>query len=200
MPRWLEVLLVIAAFPLWAPLAAISALAVLCTSGRPVLFRQERLGLGGATLLITKFRTMTDERYENGQLLEDEHRVTAAGRLLRRYRLDELPSFFKVLEGSLSLVGPRPLPPTNYSDRPEAAKRLAVRPGFSGLAQVSGNTRLSVDEKLAVDMHYISNRTCFLDLKILLRTVKTIIKGEDRNEDLILDALRSAADHEQQSI
>ena len=166
MKRVIESLAVIVAAPLWVPLAAIVALAIMLADGRPVLFRQERAGKGGRIFTMLKFRTM---RAGEGT---DAERLTRIGRFLRATSLDELPQLLHVLSGKMSLVGPRPLP-ARYLPRysPEQARRHEVRPGITGWAQVNGRNALSWDEKFRLDVWYVDNRSFFLDLKILFLTV-----------------------------
>ena len=166
MKRVIESLAVIVAAPLWVPLAAIVALAIMLADGRPVLFRQERAGKGGRIFTMLKFRTM---RAGEGT---DAERLTRIGRFLRATSLDELPQLLHVLSGKMSLVGPRPLP-SRYLPRysPEQARRHEVRPGITGWAQVNGRNALSWDEKFRLDVWYVDNRSLFLDLKILFLTV-----------------------------
>ena len=166
MKRVIESLAVIDAAPLWVPLAAIVALAIMLADGRPVLFRQERAGKGGRIFTMLKFRTM---RAGEGT---DAERLTRIGRFLRATSLDELPQLLHVLSGKMSLVGPRPLP-ARYLSRysPEQARRHEVRPGITGWAQVNGRNALSWDEKFRLDVWYVDNRSLFLDLKILFLTV-----------------------------
>lgn len=171
------------------PVMAIVALVTLLAHGRPILFRQVRVGLDGERFTLAKFRTMTNERDSSGALLSDEQRLTATGRTLRRFRLDELPSFLSVVSGKMSLVGPRPLPPEILATIPGSAERHRVRPGFTGLAQVSGNTLLNNREKVALDLLYADSWSIGGDLLILLKTLATIAKGEARNEPLIARAL-----------
>ena len=158
---------------------ALTALAVRRDLGSPVLFRQPRSGRGGAVFDIAKFRTMTDARGPDGTLLPDADRTTRLSVLLRRLRLDELPQLTAVLSGHMGLIGPRPLLPATI----EAFGRLGrergrVRPGMSGWAQVSGNTRLTNAQKLALDLWYIDHRSAWLDLRIVVETVRTVLVGE----------------------
>ena len=166
MKRFLETLLVLAAAPLWIPLAAVVALAVRAADGRPVLFRQERAGKGGAPFTMLKFRTM---RSGDGS---DAARLTRLGRFLRATPLDELPQFLHVLSGKMAIIGPRPLP-TAYLPRysPEQARRHEVRPGITGWAQVNGRNALSWEEKFRLDVWYVDHRSLLLDAKILFLTV-----------------------------
>lgn len=157
---------VILAAPLWVPLSALVALAILAIDGRPVLFRQERAGKGGRVFSMLKFRTM------RGGEGSDAERLTRLGRFLRATSLDELPQLLHVLSGKMALVGPRPLP-SKYLPRysPEQARRHEVRPGITGWAQVNGRNALSWEDKFRLDVWYVDNRTLLLDLKILFLTV-----------------------------
>lgn len=147
--------------------------------GSPVLFRQTRPGLDGLPFKLIKFRTMTDDRDAEGVLLPDAERLTSFGRLLRATSLDELPELWNVLRGDMSLVGPRPLLMRYlpyYTDRERMRHR--VRPGLTGWAQLQGRNTVSWDERLALDVWYVENRTMMLDFKILLQTVGVVLKRE----------------------
>jgi len=177
--RTFDLMLVILTSPVWVPVAIITALVVRLTLGSPVLFKQLRPGLGGRPFSIFKFRTMTDARDEEGQLLPDTNRLAAAGRFLRRTSLDELPELINVLFGQMSLVGPRPLLMA-YLDRysPEQARRHEVEPGITGWAQVNGRNALSWHEKFELDTWYVDHVSLWLDLKILWLTVSKVISRE----------------------
>ena len=170
MKRLFDILLVLIAMPLWLPVLGIVALIVLCVEGRPVFFRQERAGKGGRPFRMLKLRTM---RGGDGT---DEERLTRLGRFLRASSLDELPELLHVLAGTMSLVGPRPLP-TRYLPRysPEQARRHEVLPGITGWAQVHGRNLLSWEDKFAYDVWYVDHRSFLLDIKILLLTVATVL-------------------------
>ena len=148
--------------------------------GSPVLFRQVRPGVYGRPFEMVKFRTMTDARGPDGELLSDAYRLTPLGRFLTSSSLDELPELWNVVRGDMSLVGPRPLL-MRYLDRytPEQARRHEVRPGITGLAQVSGRNAISWDDKFALDVWYVDHRSLALDLKILARTVLKVIRRDD---------------------
>lgn len=164
-----------------SPLLLILALAVLLDVGRPVLFRQLRSGLGGREFEMLKFRTMQDLRDARGEPLPDSARVTRLGRFLRRSRLDELPELINIARGEMAFVGPRPLlPHTIRALRLDGMERGRVRPGLTGLAQVSGNTLLSMEEKLNYDLSYVRNRSAVIDARILARTIGVIVGGERR--------------------
>jgi len=173
--------LVGAAFALVAfgPLMLYLAFRVWRELGSPVLFRQVRPGLHGKPFVMYKFRTMTEERDEKGNLLPDEKRLTPFGARLRAWSLDELPELFNVLKGEMSLVGPRPLL-MEYLDRytPEQFRRHEVKPGITGWAQVNGRNALTWEEKFNLDVWYVDNWTVCLDLKILLLTVLKVLRRE----------------------
>ena len=147
--------------------------------GSPVLFRQTRPGLHGKPFKMVKFRTMTDARGPDGQLLPDAERLTAFGRFLRSSSFDELPELWNVLKGDMSLVGPRPLLMEYlplYS--PEQARRHEVRPGITGWAQVNGRNALSWEDKFLLDVWYVDHRSLWLDIKILWLTVRKVLVRE----------------------
>ncbi len=156
-----------------APLQAVVALAVLAKHGRPVLFRQPRPGKDGRVFELVKFRTML---LPDAQRVSDADRLTSLGALLRATSLDELPTLWNVLKGDMSLVGPRPLL-VQYLERysPEQARRHEVRPGITGLAQVRGRNNLDWDDKFALDVEYVDNRSLGLDLRILWETVAVVL-------------------------
>lgn len=159
-----------------SPVLLIVALLVRTRLGTPVLFRQQRPGLNGKPFNLVKFRTMTDARDGDGQLLPDSVRLTPFGRFLRSSSLDELPELWNVLRGDMSLVGPRPLLMQYlplYSQ--EQARRHEVRPGVTGWAQVNGRNALTWPEKFAADVWYVDNRSLALDLRILLMTARAVI-------------------------
>ena len=155
-----------------APLFVLIALLVRLKLGSPFIFRQIRPGLKGRPFVIYKFRSLTDETDNNGNLLSDSKRFTRFSSLLRRSSLDELPELVNVLKGDMSLVGPRPLL-LQYLDRYDAvqARRHDVRPGITGWAQVNGRNAISWEEKFRLDVWYVDHQNFFLDLKILLMTL-----------------------------
>ena len=161
------------------PVIVGTALVVRRKLGSPVLFRQVRPGLGGRPFEMVKFRTMTDAWGSDGQPLPDADRLTPFGRFLRGSSLDELPGLWNVLKGDMSLVGPRPLL-MRYLDRytPEQARRHDVRPGITGLAQVSGRNAISWEEKFALDVWYVDHRSLGLDSKILIQTVLKVVRRD----------------------
>jgi len=159
-----------------SPVTIAVALAVRLRLGSPVLFRQERAGQDGASITVVKFRTMTDARGPDGALLPDEQRLTRFGRALRATSFDELPQFWSVLRGDMSLVGPRPLPMA-YVDRysPEQRRRLAARPGITGYAQVQGRNAVDWSARLAMDVWYVDNAGFLLDMKLLAKTYWVVL-------------------------
>ncbi len=163
---------------LLSPVLLVLALAVRWRCGCPVLFRQPRPGLHGRAFEMVKFRTMTDARDAEGNLLPDEDRLTGLGRWLRRTSLDELPELFNVLRGDMSLVGPRPLL-VEYLPlyTPEQMRRHEVKPGVTGWTQVNGRNALSWDDKFALDVWYVDHRSLRLDLRILAKTVTEVFTG-----------------------
>lgn len=164
---------------LCAPILAVIALLVRLKLGSPILFRQQRPGLHGKPFTLYKFRTMTDARDADGNLLPDAERLTNFGRFLRRTSLDELPELINVLKGDMSLVGPRPLL-IQYLQRytPEQARRHETRPGITGWAQINGRNALSWEEKFHLDVWYVDNVSLWLDLKILFLTVWKVLRRE----------------------
>jgi sugar transferase EpsL len=162
-----------------SPLIALIAVVVRLTLGSPVLFRQPRLGYQGRQFILNKFRTMTDEKDAQGNLLPDECRLTRLGKLLRSTSLDELPELFNVLRGDLSLVGPRPLL-VDYRDlyTPEQWRRHEMKPGMAGVVISSGRNSLSWDEKLRLDVWYVDHWSLWLDLKIVTLAALKVLKRE----------------------
>lgn len=162
------------------PIAIIAIWLHFANKGAGVIFTQERPGLHGKIFKIYKFKTMTDERDENGKLLPDDKRFTKVGRLVRSLSIDELPQLWNVLKGDMSLIGPRPLLPKYlplYS--PEQARRHDVRPGITGWAQCHGRNAISWGEKFKLDVWYVDNCSFVTDCKIILHTIRTVIKRED---------------------
>lgn len=177
--RAVESLLAAVALVPCLPLMGLTAIVVWINLGRPLFFKQVRAGIGMRTFTILKFRTMTEARGPDGELLADELRQTKLTALLRRLRFDELPQLLSILRGDMSLVGPRPLPLATVAAFGELGRlRCLVAPGLTGWAQVNGNTRLSDDQKIALDLWYVGHASLRLDGLILLLTLKTIILGE----------------------
>lgn len=179
MKRILDLLSATLGLLLLSPLILGLALLIRLKLGSPVFFTQTRPGLHGKPFSMIKFRTMTDARDANGELLPDSIRLTTFGKFLRSSSLDELPELWNVLKGDMSLVGPRPLL-MEYLPRytPEQARRHDARPGITGWAQINGRNAISWEEKFTLDVWYVDNQSFWLDLKILILTVKKVFMRE----------------------
>jgi lipopolysaccharide/colanic/teichoic acid biosynthesis glycosyltransferase len=166
----------ITALLLLSPVFLIVAFLVRLFFGSPVLFRQARPGLNGKSFTLFKFRTMSDARGPDGELLPDAQRLTPFGRFLRSTSLDELPELFNVIRGEMSLVGPRPLLP-QYLDRytPEQMRRHLAKPGITGWAQVNGRNSLDWEKKFALDLWYVAHQSFALDFRILMKTIFQVL-------------------------
>jgi len=177
--RLLDLTVAVFSVIILSPLLALIGILVRIKIGSPVLFRQLRPGLRGRPFILYKFRTMTDERDEDGNLLPDGERLTRLGRFLRKTSMDELPELFNVIKGDMSIVGPRPLL-MQYLDRytPEQVRRHEMKPGITGWAQVNGRNAISWEDKFKLDVWYVDNRSLWLDVKIVLMTMWKILKRE----------------------
>ncbi|MCC3737070.1 sugar transferase [Staphylococcus hominis] len=165
-----------------APITLTTAVVISKKLGKPVLFRQVRPGQDGKPFKIYKFRTMSDERDENGELLPDDQRMTPVGTFIRKSSIDELPQLINVLKGDISLVGPRPLLMEYlplYND--EQKKRHNVKPGITGWAQVNGRNAISWDQKFKLDVWYAENQSFKLDMYIIYKTIINILQRKDIN-------------------
>jgi len=165
---------------LLSPLYIVVSILIFLKMGYPILFRQERPGLKGNIFGIYKFRTMTNEKDENGELLSDEKRLVGIGKFIRSTSLDELPQIFNVLKGEMSFVGPRPLLVEYlplYNERQK--KRHSVKPGITGWAQVNGRNAITWEQKFEYDVWYVENQSFILDMKILWMTFLKVIKRHD---------------------
>lgn len=174
-----DFLCALAATIVLSPVMLVTAVLVRVKLGNPVIFTQERPGKDEKIFKLYKFRTMTDARDENGNLLPDEVRLTKFGKVLRSTSLDELPELFNILKGDMAVVGPRPLL-VRYLPRynEHQARRHEVRPGFTGLAQVNGRNAICWEEKFDWDVKYVESITFLGDWKIILQTIRTVLKRE----------------------
>ncbi|OJE52248.1 sugar transferase [Bacillus proteolyticus] len=184
MKRPMDFILSLIAIIVLSPVFLIVAFLVKTKLGSPVLFKQERPGLNGTIFKMYKFRTMTDEKNKNGELLPDSVRLTKFGKFLRSTSLDELPGLFNIFKGDMSIIGPRPLlvqylPLYNEHQK----RRHEVRPGLSGLAQVNGRNAISWEEKFNYDVEYVENVSFITDWKIILLTIKKVFIREGINSE-----------------
>ena len=179
-----DFLCALAAIIVLSPVMLITAILVRTKLGSPVIFKQERPGLNGKVFMLYKFRTMTDKKDAEGNLLPDEVRLTGFGKKLRSTSLDELPELFNILKGDMAVVGPRPLL-VRYLPRYNAhqARRHEVRPGFTGYAQVNGRNSITWEDKFDKDVYYVDHVTFFGDWKIIFQTVRTVLKREGISSD-----------------
>lgn len=182
--RLLDIILSLIALIVLSPIFLTVAILVKFKLGSPVIFKQERPGLNEKIFTMYKFRTMTDKRDENGELLPNNIRLTKFGRILRSTSLDELPELFNILKGDMSIVGPRPLLIEYLSLYNEKQRqRHDVRPGLTGLAQINGRNAISWEEKFDYDIEYIEEASFILDIKIIIQTFFKVFKREDINKN-----------------
>ncbi len=196
--RPLDCVLAACALLILSPLLGVVALLVRVKLGAPVIFRQERPGRNERIFRLYKFRTMTDARDEKGELLSDSKRLTKIGSVLRRTSLDELPELINILKGDMSFIGPRPLLVRYlpyYTEREK--RRHEVRPGLSGLAQVSGRNYIGWNKRLELDVQYVDKITFVGDLKIIVQTIKNVLWQKDVAVDT--DAVEPALDAERKN-
>ena len=177
--RLMDLVLVLSSAVFWVPVVVVLAVLVRIKLGAPVFFRQQRPGRGAKIFEMVKFRTMTNQRDANGNLLPDSVRLTAFGRFLRASSLDELPELWNVLKGEMSLVGPRPLL-VQYLERysPEQARRHEVPPGVTGWAQVNGRNAISWEQKFSLDVWYVDHRSLWLDVRIIALTLLKVVRRD----------------------
>lgn len=179
--RVVDLVVAIGAILVLSPILLTAIILIKLDSKGPVFFIQKRVGKDLKTFNVLKFRTMTDEKREVKKIVGKESSVTTVGFYLRRFKIDELPQIFHVLKGQMSIVGPRPSIPKQLEQmNEEEKKRYSVRPGLTGLSQVSGNIYLTWKERYQLDLHYINNISFWNDMKIILRTVLIVIKGEEK--------------------
>ncbi|MCE8039245.1 sugar transferase [Halomonas sp. MCCC 1A11062] len=199
MKRLFDIVVSLLALILLSPVMLVVALLVRLKLGAPVLFRQTRPGLHGRPFEMVKFRTMLDAVDDSGQPLPNAQRMTRLGSVLRATSLDELPELWNVLKGDMSLVGPRPLL-MEYLPlyTPRQARRHEVRPGVTGWAQINGRNALSWEQKFELDVWYVDNRSLWLDLRILLLTVKKVLvrEGIAHDGDVAMPRFRGGNPHE----
>jgi len=193
--RPMDFILSLIAIIVLSPVFLVVAVLVRVKLGSPIIFKQERPGLNEKIFTLYKFRSMTDERDENGELLPDSVRLTKFGKFLRSTSLDELPELFNILKGDMSIIGPRPLlvqylPLYDEHQR----RRQEVRPGLSGLAQVSGRNTISWEEKFNLDVEYVDNISFILDWKIIFLTIKKVIfrEGISSNTSVTMEPFRGS--------
>ncbi len=187
MKRALDLLIAVTAAVVLSPLLAAIALAIKLNDGGEVLLRQKRVGLNGCDFDLFKFRTMVPNAHLMGSgwlIAEHDPRITRVGRFLRKWSLDELPQMLNVLRGDMSIIGPRPTlryQVEQYTDFQR--RRLEVRPGITGWAQVQGRNRLTWPERIQLDVHYVENRSMRMDLSILVRTLPLLVSPDDVYND-----------------
>ena len=172
----------IALLIIWPILLLITIWLHFANKGAGAFFTQERPGKDGKIFKVIKFKSMTDERDENGKLLPDAQRLTKVGKFVRKTSIDELPQLINVLKGEMALIGPRPLLPEYlpyYTEREQL--RHTVRPGITGWAQVNGRNNCSWNEKLEYDAYYVEHLNLFMDCKVILMTIKNVLSGKDIN-------------------
>jgi len=199
--RLIDIVISLLVIILFCWLYLILAIIVRFNLGSPIIFTQDRPGKNGKIFKMYKFRSMSDKRDENGELLPDKMRLNKFGKILRSTSLDELPEFFNILKGDMSFVGPRPLL-VKYLEHYNVfeMRRHEVRPGLTGLAQVSGRAALSWGEKFKKDIEYVDNVTFLMDVKIILLTIRNVIKREGiefkKGNQLIMDYFK---EHDQEA-
>ena len=184
MKRLFDFIVSLIALIILSPIIGVTALLIRRNLGSPVLFKQQRPGLNERAFFVHKFRSMTDERDRNGELLPDDVRLTPFGKVIRKLSLDELPQLLNVLKGDMSFVGPRPLLMEYlplYNERQK--RRHNVRPGITGWAQVNGRNAILWEERFELDVWYVENQSFWLDIKILLMTMFKVFKSEGISQE-----------------
>lgn len=177
--RSIDFVLSLVAIIILSPVLAVTAVLVALKLGRPVIFKQKRPGLNEKIFTMYKFRTMTDERDDNGELLPDEARLTSFGKKLRSTSIDELPELFNILKGDMAIVGPRPqLVRDMVFMTDEQRLRHKIRPGLTGLAQVNGRNSVFWEDKLLYDILYLKKEAFIFDIKIIVKTIKCVLKRD----------------------
>lgn len=195
--RLIDIILSLIVLIVFLPIWVVVAILIKVTSPGPVFFLQDRPGQYKKIFMVYKFRTMKpgSEKMVKGQeVMKDDDRVTFIGKFLRRTKVDEIPQILNVLKGEMSLVGPRPERIASLEDYDdEISKRLNMRPGMTGLAQVSGNIYLNLQDRYRFDVYYVENYSLWLDIKIILRTVGVVLFGEDKYVDKCLVDINQSA-------
>ncbi len=182
--RFFDILISVLILIALSPVIFILIILIYFSMGSPVLFYQKRPGKNNVSFKLFKFRSMNNSKDKKGKLLSDKKRLTGLGSFLRRTSLDEIPSFYNVIKGDMSLVGPRPLLEDylKYYSK-EQLRRHNVRPGITGWAQINGRNTISWEKKFELDLWYVDNKTFFLDIKILAITIWKVLKREGINND-----------------
>ena len=182
--RLLDIILSLLGLIIALPIFLIVSLLVLIFLGHPIIFKQKRPGKDEKIFTLYKFRTMTDKKDKNGNLLPDNQRLTKFGKFLRKTSLDELPEFINILKGDMSFIGPRPMLIRDmvFFDK-KIMQRQLVTPGLTGLAQANGRNSISWDDRLKYDIYYIDHLSFSMDIKIVLLTIKIVLKSEGIGED-----------------
>lgn len=190
--RLTDIILSLVVLIVFLPLWIVVAILIKLTSNGPIFFFQERPGQYKKIFKVYKFRTMkigSEKMIKGQEVMKDDARITSIGKLLRRTKIDELPQVLNVLKGEMSLVGPRPERIASLEDYDtEISKRLNMKPGMTGLAQVSGNIHLKLQERYQLDVYYVEHYSVWLDMKIILRTIGVVLFGEDKylNKPLVV--------------
>lgn len=182
--RVLDIIIGIVGLVISIPILIIFGIMIKKEDGGPIFYKQDRLGKDGKVIFIYKLRSMRIDAEKNGAVWAEKNdpRITKVGRFIRKTRIDEIPQFLNILKGEMSIIGPRPERPTltmEFNEKiPGFINRLVVKPGLTGYAQVNGGYDISPEDKIKDDLYYIKNRSVFLDLNILLKTVKVVLTGE----------------------
>ena len=191
--RVFDVVVSLTGLVLLSPLILTVGILVRCQLGAPIVFTQTRIGRYGKAFTVLKFRSMNDARDSDGNLLPDDQRLTTFGRLVRRLHLDELLQLWNVFQGEMSCIGPRPVITTYLPDYDAfQQRRLEVRPGMTGWAQVNGNTQLSWDDRIILDVWYIDHLSIWLDLRIIAASINVVLFGERPHVRSLVKAKRHA--------
>ena len=179
MKRFIDLTITIPLFLVISPLLLMTIILQLIFTGLPLFYLQERVGIYSKTFVIYKFRTMKNGNNNDEEVFGDNPYVTNFGRILRRYKIDELPQLINIIKGEMTLVGPRPLTPEVQLTL-KSEKRLTVKPGLTGLAQVNGNIHLTREERIILDERYVDERNIFIDIHILIKTLLVVLVGEKK--------------------